>query len=70
MSPSPTEPTPLADQAARDLAVSEFERAVALEAGAGTGKTRSLVARLATWLLGPGWSVAAAELEARREAGY
>lgn len=68
MSASPTVPTPLADQAARDLAVSEFERAVALEAGAGTGKTRSLVARLATWLLGPGWAVAAAELEARREA--
>ena len=68
MSPPPTVPAPLADQAARDLAVSEFARAVALEAGAGTGKTRSLVARLATWLLGPGWAVAAAELEARREA--
>ncbi len=58
--------SPLADQAARDLAVSEFALPVALEAGAGTGKTRALVARLATWLLGPGWAGAAAELEERR----
>jgi len=59
----------LADQAARDLAVSEFVLPVALEAGAGTGKTRSLVARLATWLLGPGWEAAAAELAERPGAG-
>ncbi|MEO8277324.1 MAG: UvrD-helicase domain-containing protein [Thermoanaerobaculia bacterium] len=53
----------LADQAARDLAVAEFVWPVALEAGAGTGKTRALVARLATWLLGPGWESAAAEVD-------
>ncbi|MBP9824665.1 MAG: UvrD-helicase domain-containing protein [Thermoanaerobaculia bacterium] len=66
MSPGSTAVSPLADQAARDLAVSEFVVPVALEAGAGTGKTRSLVARLATWLLGPGWAAAAVELEERR----
>ena len=66
MSATPGPAFPLADQAARDLAVAEFSRPVALEAGAGTGKTRALVARLATWLLGPGWESAAAELEERR----
>lgn len=50
------------DREARALAVAEFERPVALGAGAGTGKTRALVARLATWLLGPGWDDAAARL--------
>lgn len=55
----------LADQDARDLAVSEFSRPLQLEAGAGTGKTRSLVARLATWMLGPGWRLAAEELAGR-----
>ncbi|MEO8197749.1 MAG: UvrD-helicase domain-containing protein [Thermoanaerobaculia bacterium] len=66
MSPGAPAPSALADQAARDLAVTEFVSPVALEAGAGTGKTRALVARLATWLLGPGWALAAAELEERR----
>jgi len=66
LSRTPPSIAPLADQAARDLAVSEFVKPVALEAGAGTGKTRALVARLATWLLGPGWEVAGAELEERR----
>ena len=51
-----------ADGAARELAESEFVRPVALEAGAGTGKTRALVRRLATWLLGPGWEEAEREL--------
>ncbi|HEX9801471.1 MAG TPA: UvrD-helicase domain-containing protein, partial [Thermoanaerobaculia bacterium] len=60
--------TRLADADARELARREFERPVALEAGAGTGKTRSLVARLGTWLLGPGWRTAAAELAAERTA--
>ncbi|HSM14486.1 MAG TPA: UvrD-helicase domain-containing protein, partial [Thermoanaerobaculia bacterium] len=59
----------LADQDARDLAVERFDRPLVLEAGAGTGKTRALVARLATWLLGPGWEAAAAEIEAARERG-
>jgi ATP-dependent helicase/nuclease subunit A len=60
--------SPLADAAARELARREFERPVVVEAGAGTGKTRTLVARLGTWLLGPGWSAAEAELAADRAA--
>jgi len=55
-----------ADAAARALAVREFERPVILEAGAGTGKTRTLVARIGTWILGPGWERARAELAAER----
>ena len=60
--------SPLADADARRLAVSEFERPVVLEAGAGTGKTRSLVARLATWLLAPGWDRAQLDLRGERVA--
>jgi len=60
--------TRLADADARELACREFERPVALEAGAGTGKTRALVARVGTWLLGPGWERAAAELAEERSA--
>lgn len=66
MKETPGPSAPLADQPARDLAVTEFARPVVLEAGAGTGKTRALVARLATWILGPGWASAATELEERR----
>jgi ATP-dependent exoDNAse (exonuclease V) beta subunit len=54
------------DCSARDLAIREFARPVLIEAGAGTGKTRTLVARIGTWLLGPGWEQAAAELAAER----
>lgn len=43
------------DRAARRLAQTEFERPVVLEAGAGTGKTTTLVARILAWCLGPGW---------------
>ncbi|HEX9669075.1 MAG TPA: UvrD-helicase domain-containing protein, partial [Thermoanaerobaculia bacterium] len=49
-----------ADHAARRLAQSEFVRPLVLEAGAGTGKTTALVARLLAWCLGPGWERAAA----------
>jgi ATP-dependent helicase/nuclease subunit A len=59
---------PLADAEARRLAATEFVRPVILEAGAGTGKTRTLVARLATWLLGPGWEQARRELAAEASA--
>jgi ATP-dependent helicase/nuclease subunit A len=45
-----------ADHAARQLARSEFLRPLALEAGAGTGKTATLVQRILCWCLGPGWS--------------
>jgi ATP-dependent helicase/nuclease subunit A len=44
-----------ADREARRLAQSEFVRPVVLEAGAGTGKTTTLVARVLAWCLGPGW---------------
>lgn len=52
--------TPLeADRAARRLAQREFVRPLVLEAGAGTGKTSTLVARILAWSLGPGWERAA-----------
>ncbi len=44
-----------ADEAARKIARSEFRHPVVLEAGAGTGKTATLVARILVWALGPGW---------------
>ncbi len=58
------------DRAARRLAQTEFHRPLVLEAGAGTGKTTTLVARLLAWTLGPGWERAARRLETRAaEAG-
>jgi ATP-dependent exoDNAse (exonuclease V) beta subunit len=50
-----------ADRRARLLARTRFERPLVLEAGAGTGKTTTLIARLLAWCLGPGWEKAAAE---------
>ena len=38
-----------------------------VEAGAGTGKTSILVARIVAWLLGPGWRQAADRLADDRE---
>jgi ATP-dependent helicase/nuclease subunit A len=59
-----------ADAAARRAAQTVFDRPVVLEAGAGTGKTSALVARLVCWCLGPGWERAAAVEAARaRPAG-
>jgi len=46
------------DLEARKAAQTVFDRPVALEAGAGTGKTATLVARIAAWCLGPGWDEA------------
>ncbi len=43
------------DRRARRLAQAEFRRPLLLEAGAGTGKTTTLVARILAWCLGPGW---------------
>ena len=51
-----------ADAAARRLAQTELSRPVVVEAGAGTGKTALLVARMVAWLLGRGWEDAALEL--------
>ncbi len=47
-----------ADARSRTLAQTEFTRPVAIEAGAGTGKTAILVARVLAWCLGPGWELA------------
>lgn len=57
------------DRQARRLAQTEFRRPLVLEAGAGTGKTTTLVARVLAWCLGPGWEAkAAAEGESRSPA--
>lgn len=55
------------DRLARSLAQREFERPVVLEAGAGTGKTACLVARIVGWVLGPGWERAQARGAERDE---
>ncbi len=44
-----------ADEEARALAQTEFDRPLVIEAGAGTGKTALLVARVVAWCVGPGW---------------
>lgn len=62
MSARPTVSPLAADRAARRSAQVIFDRPVVLEAGAGTGKTTALVARLLAWTLGAGW----AELLSRR----
>ncbi|MCB0218098.1 MAG: UvrD-helicase domain-containing protein, partial [Chrysiogenetes bacterium] len=56
----------LRDGEARELARSSFEHPIVLEAGAGTGKTATLVARVLTWCLGPGWARAAEDLTISR----
>lgn len=50
------------DATARVVAVTEFDAPLAIEAGAGTGKTTTLVGRIATWCLAPGWERARIEL--------
>ena len=50
------------DQRARALAQRIFDRPLILEAGAGTGKTTALVARVLSWCLGVGWDRAAARI--------
>ncbi|MCP4653803.1 MAG: UvrD-helicase domain-containing protein, partial [bacterium] len=44
-----------ADRRARLRAQRELVRPLVVEAGAGTGKTATLVARILAWCLGPGW---------------
>ena len=48
------------DRDARRAAQRVFDRPLVLEAGAGTGKTSALVARIVAWSLGPGWDRALA----------
>ncbi len=48
----------LADKEARRAALADFDHPLVLEAGAGTGKTTTLVGRLLAWCLGPGWNSA------------
>jgi len=58
------------DAEARRRAQQQFDRPLVLEAGAGTGKTSTLVARLLHWSLGPGWERARDALNGEsREAG-
>lgn len=49
------------DALARRRAQEEFVRPLVLEAGAGTGKTAALTARVLAWSLGPGWERAVAD---------
>ncbi|HKI86199.1 MAG TPA: UvrD-helicase domain-containing protein, partial [Thermoanaerobaculia bacterium] len=48
----------LADRQARKAALTEFDHPLVIEAGAGTGKTTTLVGRLLSWCLGRGWDLA------------
>ena len=51
------------DADARDRAQRCFDRPLVIEAGAGTGKTAALVARIVAWAMGPGWERALARAE-------
>ncbi|MEL6341619.1 MAG: UvrD-helicase domain-containing protein [Myxococcota bacterium] len=52
------------DAAARRVAQTIFARPIVLEAGAGTGKTSALVARIVAWTMGGGWRKSAEALAA------
>ncbi|MGD2115454.1 MAG: UvrD-helicase domain-containing protein, partial [Acidobacteriota bacterium] len=56
------------DAAARRTAQTELERPLLVEAGAGTGKTTTLTARILAWCLGPGWEAAGERVAAREAA--
>jgi ATP-dependent helicase/nuclease subunit A len=63
MSPVLDHPELRADDArARARALSIFDRPLFVEAGAGTGKTTTLVARIVAWCVGPGWREAESAL--------
>lgn len=49
----------MTDAEAREIARTETTRPLVVEAGAGTGKTTTLIARITTWCLGGGWELAA-----------
>ena len=50
-------PTVAKDLDTRELAQREFSLPLVIEAGAGTGKTALLVARVVAWCMGEGWSL-------------
>src|SRR3954468_5557492 len=56
------------DRAARRAAQTRFDVPLVLQAGAGTGKTTTLIGRLLAWTLGEGWERATRRL-AERTAG-
>ncbi len=45
----------LLDASARHAALTDFSRPMVIEAGAGTGKTATLVGRIVAYAMGPGW---------------
>ena len=53
------------DAEARLRSVTTFDRPLVVEAGAGTGKTATLVARILVWITGRGWELAAERERAR-----
>ncbi len=55
------------DSAVRERAQTDFAAPLLVEAGAGSGKTSILVARIVAWTLGPGWDKAEAWLRERGE---
>jgi len=64
-----TAPLPLArDRAARQAAQARFDVPLVLQAGAGTGKTTTLIARLLAWSLGTGWDRTVQRLAGRAAA--
>ena len=56
------------DREARRAAQTRFDRPLVLQAGAGTGKTTTLIGRLLAWTLGTGWERTAKRLAARAAA--
>jgi ATP-dependent helicase/nuclease subunit A len=66
--PDPPRPDPrAADLAARRAAQTRFDVPLVLQAGAGTGKTTTLIGRLLAWTLGDGWERAERRLAERAE---
>ena len=51
----------------RVICQSIFHKHLILEAGAGTGKTATLVARILCWSIGPGWEKAARLYDSRNQ---
>ncbi len=66
--PEAPKPDPrAADLAARRAAQTRFDIPLVLQAGAGTGKTTTLIGRLLAWTLGEGWERAERRLAERAE---